>query len=451
MSLESSCRTALLRLLAASALGLLAALGAPANASAQCVGDCDGNGSVTVDEIVTMVNAALSGGTGGCDAGDADGNGAITVDEIVSAVNNALNGCPTVAVCGNGVTGPGEDCDDGGTCIGGDNAGAACNGEGDCQGNGVCEGGIGVAKMCDSNEDCPNSRCIRCKPFGGDGCAANCTMEKQVPFNLVPGVTEGFEIAPGTSGVVVFSAFLTIPLELQGQLILTVGEEREGQIPVAVNSENIEFPAIPVLSLACACVQGAVPKTCGGVGFLEDGVTLSPDCTTEDTCAEDGLPPCAVIHGAGNTASGVVGCNGLEGVDLTATLQDGDTTVTLGGSGGPGSALVLTSINIGLVLGGCTGSGAEYGPDQMFCTEDDPVNELSVVGTGPVSTGEVCGEIVSDTDPLGPVCRTGSTFSCPAINEGAGDVSGACLSFALPAGGLPQVGDIVATLSLCAQ
>src|SRR6185436_2066394 len=114
--------------------------------------------------------------------------------------------------------------------------------------------------------DCPGSACIHCKPFGGDGCAANCTMEKDVNFALVPGVTEGFEIAPGTSGVVVFSAFLTIPLELQGSLVLTVGEEKDGDIPVAVKSANIDFPAIPVLSLACACVQGAEPKTCGGVG-----------------------------------------------------------------------------------------------------------------------------------------------------------------------------------------
>jgi predicted outer membrane repeat protein len=60
-----------------------------------CVGDCDEHGSVTVDEILTMVNIAL-GNTpvGDCLAGDANGDGEITVDEILTAVNNALSGCP---------------------------------------------------------------------------------------------------------------------------------------------------------------------------------------------------------------------------------------------------------------------------------------------------------------------------------------------------------------------
>jgi len=59
-----------------------------------CVGDCDGNGQVTVDEILTMVNIALgSTPVTACDAGDANHDGQITIDEILTAVNNALNGC----------------------------------------------------------------------------------------------------------------------------------------------------------------------------------------------------------------------------------------------------------------------------------------------------------------------------------------------------------------------
>jgi Carboxypeptidase regulatory-like domain len=59
-----------------------------------CVGDCNGNGQVTVDEILTMVNIAL-GNTPvtTCEAGDANHDGQITVDEILTAVNHALNGC----------------------------------------------------------------------------------------------------------------------------------------------------------------------------------------------------------------------------------------------------------------------------------------------------------------------------------------------------------------------
>ncbi len=59
-----------------------------------CVGDCDGGGQVTVDEILTMVNIALgNAGVGTCAAGDANADGRIMVDEILTAVHNALNGC----------------------------------------------------------------------------------------------------------------------------------------------------------------------------------------------------------------------------------------------------------------------------------------------------------------------------------------------------------------------
>lgn len=59
-----------------------------------CVGDCDGSGDVTVNEILTLVNIALGDAdVSSCVAGDANHDGKITVDEILTAVNNALNGC----------------------------------------------------------------------------------------------------------------------------------------------------------------------------------------------------------------------------------------------------------------------------------------------------------------------------------------------------------------------
>ena len=60
-----------------------------------CVGDCNGNGQVTIDELVLMVNIALeSAPVSQCEAGDANHNGAITVNEIIAAVVNALGTCP---------------------------------------------------------------------------------------------------------------------------------------------------------------------------------------------------------------------------------------------------------------------------------------------------------------------------------------------------------------------
>jgi hypothetical protein len=77
------------------------ALTVPSVARAQaCVGDCNGDTQVTVDEIVTMVNIALGqANVSACQAGDPSGDGAVTVDEILQAVNNALNGCPPVGGC----------------------------------------------------------------------------------------------------------------------------------------------------------------------------------------------------------------------------------------------------------------------------------------------------------------------------------------------------------------
>jgi hypothetical protein len=58
------------------------------------VGDCNVDGVVTVEEIVSMVNIALGNASLPlCSAGDRNGDQQITVEEILSAVNGALDGC----------------------------------------------------------------------------------------------------------------------------------------------------------------------------------------------------------------------------------------------------------------------------------------------------------------------------------------------------------------------
>jgi hypothetical protein len=59
-----------------------------------CVGDCDNDACVTVNELVRCVNIAL--GTqqaDSCRACDGNSDGHVTTDELVKAVNAALNGC----------------------------------------------------------------------------------------------------------------------------------------------------------------------------------------------------------------------------------------------------------------------------------------------------------------------------------------------------------------------
>ena len=60
-----------------------------------CVGDCNDSGTVTVDDIIIMVNVALEiTPVSACPAGDPDHTGMITIANIIAAQNNALNGCP---------------------------------------------------------------------------------------------------------------------------------------------------------------------------------------------------------------------------------------------------------------------------------------------------------------------------------------------------------------------
>jgi hypothetical protein len=59
-------------------------------------GDCNGDGVVTVEELVAMVNDALSEPRSvGCAAGDTNQDGRISVDELVTAIRAALLGDPS--------------------------------------------------------------------------------------------------------------------------------------------------------------------------------------------------------------------------------------------------------------------------------------------------------------------------------------------------------------------
>jgi hypothetical protein len=70
----------------------------PTPSPTTCVGDCDGSGDVTVNEIITLVNMALGSQTqlSACPHGlpaDLTDPSQVDVSLIIKAVNNALNGC----------------------------------------------------------------------------------------------------------------------------------------------------------------------------------------------------------------------------------------------------------------------------------------------------------------------------------------------------------------------
>jgi hypothetical protein len=60
-----------------------------------CTGDCDYDGIVEIDELVTGVGIEIESETlASCLAGDPDGDGTIDVAEMIQAINGALKGCP---------------------------------------------------------------------------------------------------------------------------------------------------------------------------------------------------------------------------------------------------------------------------------------------------------------------------------------------------------------------
>ena len=59
-----------------------------------CVGDCNGDGAVGIDELIKAVNIALGGAAlDACTVADRNGNGMVTIEELLAAVNAALGGC----------------------------------------------------------------------------------------------------------------------------------------------------------------------------------------------------------------------------------------------------------------------------------------------------------------------------------------------------------------------
>jgi hypothetical protein len=441
------------RVLASLALLALLASAVARPARAACLGDCNGDCQVTVNEIITIVNIVLGNlDISVCPRGSLPDIPVIS--DIIQVINNALLGCPAgscPSACGNGRVDGGEDCDDGGTCIGGSNAGSSCTADTQCSGDGVCDDGSHLGYACAADGDCPDARCVRCKTFGGDGCAANCTMETDIDFPLVSGVptTSGTsDLMPGTSGAVIHGDILTIPLPFSGSEKLTVGKlGSDGTVPFVIKAANVSIPKIEVSTLGEACVRAVALETCGGTVFEADG-SESPSCGLgfiEADCPPD--KPCTSAYGPGNSASGVLACGGagLPGIDVNVSQDAGGTGLpgpilrTVSGTGPAGSARLLNSVSI----------TSQVGIDPEFCRDGEPVVPFGQVSTSLLTTGTACCELQNingeEGTNSGPFCSSGTPFNCSALNGAplTGGVAGAA-----PLLGQPTVGDICTTSQL---
>ncbi|MDX2171150.1 MAG: hypothetical protein SF182_29040 [Deltaproteobacteria bacterium] len=61
-----------------------------------CVGDCNGDGQVAINELITGVNIALgSSPVSACPSFDVNKDGQVAINELITGVNNALGTCPS--------------------------------------------------------------------------------------------------------------------------------------------------------------------------------------------------------------------------------------------------------------------------------------------------------------------------------------------------------------------
>jgi hypothetical protein len=59
-----------------------------------CVGDCNGDGSVSVGELITGIGISLGERPlTDCASFDSNGDGSVSIAELIQAVNRALDGC----------------------------------------------------------------------------------------------------------------------------------------------------------------------------------------------------------------------------------------------------------------------------------------------------------------------------------------------------------------------
>ena len=75
-------------------VGLLVLLCGSAQAGQVCVGDCNGDQSVAINELILGVNIALNVvATTQCPQLDVNADGRVAINELIAAVTRALQGC----------------------------------------------------------------------------------------------------------------------------------------------------------------------------------------------------------------------------------------------------------------------------------------------------------------------------------------------------------------------
>jgi len=432
---------------------------APQIAHGQCVGDCNGDLEVAINELITCVNIALdTSPVSACPACDADLDGTVAINELIAGVNIALG-----APCG----GDGEVCGDGAENVDGE----------------TCDDGNNV---------------------GGDGCAANCTDEIRRPTTLDPARAKS----------TVQLATLSIPLRLSGDQALTTGGlrdgdvrgkdgsviYRDGDVPIVVMASDVKFDPIPIFGLVCACVRGfPVPEFgpgvsgrgvagCGPQGLMNVDFLVEQDHNTTPGSAGNsgsgaGLPDDPECNDTSDAGMGFTSTACLEGTGATCSepnnahvgVCNSPRIITFSGGQGPrGSVLLYNNSAIGLLMDGaaCTETRRpngtcmfdDYGPDCMPCTDDDlekgtPNLAPTTSGTATIvlyDTNNTSGLVLKDGNTCGGTTpcvgsASGSLVDCDALELDPNAPLSSTLATAFPTLDADMTGDSIVTTVLAAE
>jgi cysteine-rich repeat protein len=401
------------------------------------VGDCNHDGAIGIVELQRCVNLFLDEG-GDCPACDTNLDGEVGIVDLQAAVNcflDVFDGCRRGSaydgICGDGVRQGSEQCDDGNN-------------------------------------------------YGGDGCAANCTLESDLTLNLG-------SVETSKSNALVQSELFSIPLPITGSQVLTVGARRTrpvqgadgftnfapGDLPfaavVAKNRGRLEPIAVP--GLICACIRGVTLQACGGrpvspadhskICTLDVFENIDPSvCPANDACKP--------VFGPGVSLAGDLGCNGTRDLDYDFTLDSKTAAATFSRGGSEvdlgGTALSFDALGFIMDMGSCAPDtmNPSKGADGLPCTDDDdagaqgqPQVLLLTTGTARASVlnaNSQDGKNIDGDSQCGDAeCVTstaGTATTCDDILDGA--PAGICMAGALASLGLPATGDIVVPIRYCA-
>ena len=276
-----------------------------------------------------------------------------------------------------------------------------------------------LAQTCGDHATSGGEECDDGNTVGGDGCAANCTLESELRCELAQG-----------SGKTVQAAFFTIPSPLSGQLSLRVGGLRADRpadpVPFVIPKESVFFPLAVIPGIATSCTIAAeIPG-----------------------------------WGEANAGGGLIDCGSsrLDGVDVQATLDSAAAQPALmvarSGTGAMGSVSFEIGLSSFSIFGNppfCVASPGtgppEYGPDKIPCTGDDPTALPAVTwyGTSGTAVGRTL-NVNGSTNTIQAMV-TGSPIACAQL-DGTAPLSGAKLVAVLPAVDQPSLGDVVQSATL---